>query len=131
MKFYGAEIPVHGITVSRSQAECLERIPRLISETAQFLERDFLLNEDDIIVHDAYLGEAYAKITPQARDAILRVARLEGIFLDPVYTGKAMAGLIDLVEHETFAPGSTILFWHTGGAPGIFGFPADLHKKSL
>lgn len=125
-KMYGATIPVHGITVSRSKAECLERIPRLVNETAQFLGRDLSLGADDINVHDGYLGEAYAKITPEARAAIQRVARLEGIFLDPVYTGKAMAGLIDLVERGTFKQGSTILFWHTGGTPGLFGFPKDV-----
>ncbi len=126
MKFYGADIPVHGITVSRPRAECLERVARLVSETAQFLEREIVVNENDLIVHDEYIGEAYAKITPAARAAIQRVARLEGIFLDPVYTGKAMAGLFDLAGRGTFAPGSTVLFWHTGGAPGIFGFPRDV-----
>lgn len=126
LKYFGAQIPVHGITVSRSRAECLQRIPRLVRETAQFLERDLPLAENDLIVHDAYLGEAYAKITPEARAAIHRVARLEGIFLDPVYTGKAMAGLIDLVRRGTFAPDSNILFWHTGGSPGLFGFPHDV-----
>ena len=92
VKYYGASIPVHGVTVSRSRDECFERIPRLIEETRPLLDREITLNEGDIIVHDAYLGETYAKITPEARAAIQRVARLEGIFLDPVYTGKAMAG---------------------------------------
>lgn len=126
MKMYGAQIPVHGITVSRPRAECLERLPRLLDETAQFLEHEIAFSDDDLIVHDEYIGEAYAKITPAARAAIQRVARAEGIFLDPVYTGKAMAGLIDLVERGIFKKGSTILFWHTGGAPGIFGFPNDI-----
>ncbi|TAH49698.1 MAG: D-cysteine desulfhydrase family protein [Chloroflexota bacterium] len=126
MKIYGVQIPVHGITVSRPRAECLERLPRLLDETAQFLEHEIAFSDDDLIVHDEYIGEAYAKITPAARAAIQRVARAEGIFLDPVYTGKAMAGLIDLVERGIFKKGSTILFWHTGGAPGIFGFPNDI-----
>lgn len=126
MKMFGANVPVHGITVSRPRAECLERIARLIHETAQFLEREIPLNENDILVHAEYIGEAYAKITPAARAAIQRVARLEGIFLDPVYTGKTMAGLIDLVARGVFKKNSTILFWHTGGAPGLFGFPNDV-----
>lgn len=126
MKYYGANIPVHGVTVSRVRDECFERIPRLLQETQPLLDREIVWNDDDIIVHDEYLGEAYAKITPEARAAIQRVARLEGIFLDPVYTAKTMAGLIDLVARGTFARGSTVLFWHTGGAPGIFGFPQDV-----
>lgn len=126
VKYHDASIPVHGITVSRLRDECFERIPRLIQETVPLLDREIILNAGDIIVHDGYLGEAYAKITPGARAAIHRIARLEGIFLDPVYTGKAMAGLIDLAERGTLARGSTVLFWHTGGAPGIFGFPQDV-----
>jgi 1-aminocyclopropane-1-carboxylate deaminase/D-cysteine desulfhydrase-like pyridoxal-dependent ACC family enzyme len=131
MKYYDTpqspmNIPLHGISVSRSRAECLERIPRMIGEAAQILERDLPLNENDIIVHDSYFGDGYAIITPAARAAIQRVARLEGIFLDPVYTGKSMAGLIDLVTRGTLARGSTVLFWHTGGAPGLFGFPNDV-----
>jgi D-cysteine desulfhydrase family pyridoxal phosphate-dependent enzyme len=126
MKFFGAAIPVHGITVSRPRAECTTRVARLVNETAQFLERNIVLSENDIIVHDAYIGEAYAKITPEARAAIFKIAQLEGIFLDPVYTGKAMAGLMDLAQRGVFARGSTVLFWHTGGAPGIFGFPRDV-----
>jgi D-cysteine desulfhydrase family pyridoxal phosphate-dependent enzyme len=126
IKMYDAHIPVHGITVSRPKPECMERITRLVRETAEFLGHDLPLKVGDIIVHDAYIGEAYAKITPEARTAIQRVARLEGIFLDPVYTGKAMAGLIDLAARGTFKPGSTVLFWHTGGVPGLFGFPNDV-----
>ena len=80
-----------------------------------------------ISLQSALLGidNGYAS-TPEARAAIQRVARLEGIFLDPVYTAKAMAGLIDLAGRGIFPPGSTVLFWHTGGAPGIFGFPQDV-----
>lgn len=126
MKMYDAKIPVHGITVSRSKPECLERIARLVGEAGKFLEYDLSLDDDEIIVHEGYIGEAYAKITPEARAAIQLVARLEGIFLDPVYTGKAMAGLIDLAARGVFKPGSTVVFWHTGGAPGLFGFPNDV-----
>lgn len=126
MKMYDVGIPVHGITVSRPKPECLVRLARLIGETADFLECDLALVANDFIVHGGYIGEAYARITPEARAAIQRVARLEGIFLDPVYTGKTMAGLIDLAARGTFKPGSTVVFWHTGGTPGLFGFPNDV-----
>jgi D-cysteine desulfhydrase family pyridoxal phosphate-dependent enzyme len=124
-KYFGARIPVLGITVSRPVDEGLPRILRLVKETAEFLETPLPLEPDEVIIKDGYLGAGYAIITPEAREAIRRVARLEGIFLDPVYTGKTMAGLIDLVQRGEIARGSTVVFWHTGGAPGIFGHAED------
>ncbi len=126
LKLLDAPVPLHGITVSRAVPECRERITRLVGATAQLVGAEIALDADDILVHGEYLGEAYAKITPEARAAIQRVAQLEGILLDPVYTGKAMAGLIDLAARGVFAPNSTVVFWHTGGTPGLFGFPQDV-----
>jgi D-cysteine desulfhydrase family pyridoxal phosphate-dependent enzyme len=125
MKYYGAKIPVYGITVSRPLAECLERIPRLVDVTARFLNTPLTLNKDDVVVDDRFLGPAYGVITPEAREAIRLAARTEGLFLDPVYTGKAMAGLVSLAREGTIKPGATVVFWHTGGAPGLFGHAAD------
>lgn len=129
IKFFGANLPVHGITVSRPVEECRTRITRLVNETAQFIKQPLPIDDADIIVHGEYIGEAYAKITPKARAAISRVARQEGIFLDPVYTGKAMAGMLDLITRGVLKQNSTIVFWHTGGQPGLFGFPNDVLGK--
>ncbi len=125
MKYYGAAIPVYGISVSRTRGECLQRIRALVEKTSHLVQRPLPLDPKDITVNPDYLGPGYAMITPEARRAILTVARLEGIFLDPVYTGKTMAGLIDLVGRGEIARGSTVIFWHTGGTPGIFGHPHD------
>lgn len=131
IKSFHAGIPVYGITVSRSVSEDLPRIDLLVKDTAEFLETPLPLAASDVIVNDAYLGPGYGMITPEAREAIRRVAQLEGIFLDPVYTGKAMAGLIDLVQRGKaaspfgIARDATVVFWHTGGAPGIFGHADD------
>lgn len=122
VKYYGERIPVYGITVSRAVNECRERITRLVNETASFVGRELALSDSDIIVNGDYLGPGYAQITPEAREAIRRVARLEGILLDPVYTGKTMAGVIDLVGRGIIPRDSTLVFWHTGGQPGLFGF---------
>jgi D-cysteine desulfhydrase family pyridoxal phosphate-dependent enzyme len=128
-KCLSVSVPVIGVTVSRSVTEGLPRILKLVQDTAEFLETPIPLETREVIIKDAYLGPGYAIITPEAREAILRVARLEGILLDPVYTGKTMAGLIDLVRRGQVPRSSTVVFWHTGGAPGIFGhakdFPAD------
>lgn len=121
-----SNIPVHGITVSRPIDEGRARIAHLIQQTAQCIGQEIPFTDSDIIIHDGYIGTGYAKITPEARAAIQRVARLEGIFLDPVYTGKTMAGMLDLIRRGVFAPGSTIVFWHTGGIPGLFGFPEQV-----
>ncbi|CAG0995296.1 L-cysteate sulfo-lyase [Anaerolineae bacterium] len=126
MKYYNATIPVYGITVSRVKSECLQRIPALIEKTAQLLNHQLPTTHHDLLVNDNYIGPGYALGTTEGRDAILKTARLEGIFLDPVYTGKTMAGLIDLVRRGDIVRGATVIFWHTGGAPGIFGYPKDV-----
>ena len=71
-------------------------------------------------VFDGYVGEGYSLPTDGMREAVSLFARLEGVLLDPVYSGKAAAGLIDLVRQGHFAPGSNVLFVHTGGAPTLF-----------
>jgi D-cysteine desulfhydrase len=124
-KYYGSSIPVYGITVSRPTDECRERIASLVSRTGEFLGKTMSLEPGDIVVNDKYLGACYGAPTPEGHAAIRKVAQLEGIFLDPVYTGKTMAGLVDLVARGEIARGSTVVFWHTGGVPGIFGHAHD------
>jgi D-cysteine desulfhydrase len=125
LKYYGAHIPVVGISVSRPQSECLQRIPALVQKTADLLNYPLPLSPSDLSVSENYIGAGYAIITPAAREAIRTVARLEGIFLDQVYTGKTMAGMIDLIQRGEIARGATVVFWHTGGIPGLFGHPED------
>jgi len=125
LKFYATRIPVYGISVSRPHAEGLRRIGALAQATCDFLEISAHLEPEEIVIREEYLGAGYGIITPQARTAILRVAQLEGIFLDPVYTGKTMAGMMDFIQRGEIPRGATVLFWHTGGAPGIFGHAGD------
>ncbi len=75
-----------------------------------------------------YFGGGYAVVGDAEREAIRLVARTEGILLDPVYTGRAMAGLIDMVRSQAFSAGQTVLFWHTGGLPALFDHAKDLVK---
>ncbi len=70
--------------------------------------------------NDRYIGPGYALPTPEMIEAVRLVAQTEGILLDPVYTGKAMAGLLGLVRESFFRSDSKILFLHTGGAPALF-----------
>jgi len=75
---------------------------------------------------DGYLGGGYAVMGDPEHEAIRLLARTEGILLDPVYTGRAMAGLLDQVRRGLIGPGETVLFWHTGGAPALFAYTQDL-----
>ncbi len=110
-----ASYRVIGLTVSRPRSECLERISRLGASCAELLELE--VGDLDLEVSDDYIGPGYGQPTPEGRAAMELVARTEGLVLDPVFTAKAMAALIDL------APGleGPVVFWHTGGAPTTFG----------
>ena len=71
---------------------------------------------------DEYLGPGYGQSTPEMQEALTLVAQKEGLILDPVYTGKSMAGLIGLVRTGHFTTGQTVVFLHTGGTPAVFGY---------
>src|SRR5207253_5798616 len=81
---------------------------------------------EDVVGYDAYLGGGYAVLGQPEREAIQLAARHEGILLDPVYTGRAMAGLVDLVRRGEFRAGETIVFWHTGGTAALFAYAGEL-----
>jgi len=78
------------------------------------------LKEDSVYVKDEYVGEGYSLPTDGMKEAVTLFARTEGILLDPVYSGKAAAGLIDMARTGSFEKGSDILFLHTGGAPSLY-----------
>jgi D-cysteine desulfhydrase len=76
--------------------------------------------------YDEYVGPGYSLPTPEMAEAVRMLAGLEGILMDPVYTGKAMAGLIDLVRNGTFDKNENILFIHTGGSPALYVYMQDI-----
>jgi len=84
--------------------------------TTGLTEKDFSLNCD-------YLGKGYAMPGDLEFNAIRDLARCEGILLGPVYTARAMGGLVDLIQQKVFKKGQTVLFWHTGGSPELFAWP--------
>ncbi len=119
---------IEGISVSRTEEALKPRMEELIGKTAACLGLDLSLASKDIIVHDEYLGEGYAKMGPPEREAIRLTASTEGLLVDPVYTGRAMAGLIDLIRKDVFGKDETVLFWHTGGIPALFDYAEELAK---
>ncbi|HAT22761.1 MAG TPA: 1-aminocyclopropane-1-carboxylate deaminase [Dehalococcoidia bacterium] len=119
-KLMGLNCRLYGITVSRTRDECIAYIQQLINETEDVLGLDSRVKNDEIFVFDEYIGEGYSVPTSEGIDAIRLVAQTEGIFLDPIYTGKAMAGLTDLVKKDLIGSDNTVIFLHTGGSPSIF-----------
>lgn len=109
-----------GISVDESAADLRPRIQSLVAETAKFLDDPASIGLEDILVNDDYLGGGYGVLGPPEEEALHLFASREGLLLDPVYTGRAGAGLVDLIRRGFFKPDQTILFWHTGGTPALF-----------
>jgi D-cysteine desulfhydrase family pyridoxal phosphate-dependent enzyme len=101
-------------------------IARIANNTAGRLEIATRLEPAEVENHDEYIGERYGRMTDGCREALRLVARTEGVILDPVYSGKAMAGLIDQVRSGRIRKGESIVFVHTGGTPALFAYAQDL-----
>jgi D-cysteine desulfhydrase family pyridoxal phosphate-dependent enzyme len=123
---YGAPFRVLGITVSRSVSECQERIVRLATEAARLAGRPISLSREGVLVRDGFIGPGYGIPSEEGVEAIRLIARTEGIFLDPTYTGKAMAGLIEEIRSGRIGKTETVVFVHTGGEPALFAHPEIL-----
>lgn len=121
-----ARVQIHGISVDRKAAELQARLARLANDTAELLDLNARFEPQEFIVHDGYLGGGYGVVGDAEREAITLLARLEGLLVDPVYTGRALAGLIDLVRQGRFAADETVVFWHTGGLPALFAYAETL-----
>lgn len=115
---YGGQIL--GISVDERAADLQPRIADLASETIMLFDGRNELSAVDVRVNDDYLGGGYAVVGDPEREAIRLFARLEGLLVDPVYTGRAAAGLIDLARKGFFSNDERVLFWHTGGTPALF-----------
>jgi len=116
------DIPVLGISVSRSTEAQKQLVEDLLRQTLTTLDLDPKLADGKVITNGDYVGDGYGIPTPGMVDAVKRCAQLEGLLLDPVYTGKAMAGLIDLCSQAVIEKASKILFLHTGGSPGLYAY---------
>ena len=115
-----------GISIDKSKHDLATRVADLATETAAFLGSRLTIEPGAIEVDDNYLGGGYAVIGDAEREAIRLFARTEGLLLDPVYTGRAAAGLLALIRDRHFSPDATVLFWHTGGTAGLFGFGPEM-----
>ena len=126
---FDAPVPVTGISVYHKKDPQRDKLYVHCAEAANTLGIQNRVTMDDVIVFDDYVGPGYAKVTKEMIDAVRLVAKTEAIFLDPVYTGKTMAGLIDFAKKGYFGSAKNILFLHTGGSPALYNFAGDFLGK--
>ncbi len=126
VKALGLPIAVEGVADGDDADELRVKITGLIDETITLLGLDLSIDADDLVLHGTYGEPGYAVITAGEVDAMRLLARTEGIVADPVYTGRALRGLFDLIERGRWGADHTVLFWHTGGASGMFGRAAEI-----
>lgn len=115
-------IPLTGINVRRQRAEQEANVHALAQQTAALLGLAGGVPRASVVALDEWVGPGYSIPSPEMVEAVRLVARLEGVLLDPVYTGKAMAGLIALVARRHFERDANVLFVHTGGSPALFAY---------
>lgn len=115
-----SDIQVVGINVMQKNNVQKDLVYDLAQETVSLMGGHPGLSRDLVVCYEDYLGPGYSLTTPEMLDAVRLLARTEGILLDPVYTGKAMAGFLDLIKKGVFKAGENILFLHTGGLPSVF-----------
>jgi D-cysteine desulfhydrase len=125
----GSKIPVTGISVRRPVPEQEGLIGGLVKATREFLGLAPELQEGELNIFDDYVGEGYSIPTVGMAEAVRTFARIEGILLDPVYTGKAAHGLLDLIQKGYFKKGEKVLFLHTGGSPGLYAYEDFILKE--
>lgn len=123
-------LEVIGISVLNKKTEATDTVVNQITETADLLNLDVSITPDEVTVYDNYIGQGYGIPTKGCIEAIRMIAQTEAIFLDPVYTGKAMSGLIDLINKSSFSKKDTVLFIHTGGVAADFAYSKELSANN-
>jgi D-cysteine desulfhydrase family pyridoxal phosphate-dependent enzyme len=122
----GFKPQIAAVAIDSSRAELQKGVAEISTATIRRLGLTLTVTPDEVVAYDGYLGAGYAIMGEPEREAISLVARTEGILLDPVYTGRAMAGMIDLIRQGEFGKDETIVFWHTGGSAALFAYAEQL-----
>jgi L-cysteate sulfo-lyase len=130
LKSNHCRIPVTGIGVNVDRQTQEQRVFALAERTAAFMDIAGIVERDDVVCNCDYVGPGYGMPTEAMNDALLLLARLEGLLFDPVYSGKALAGMIDLIARGYFRASDSIVFIHTGGVAGLFGYVDRLRVDS-
>jgi len=120
---------VRGISIDKGERDPVpfeEELAGIANGVLTLLGNPARVSPADAIVEYGYLGDGYGVVGSLEREAISLVARLEGIVLDPVYSGRAMGALVDMIGNARADLGDTVVFWHTGGSPALFAYAAEL-----
>lgn len=128
-KILQAPYQLIGINIDKDEVngmELADYIFQLANKIAAHLGTQFSFAKKDVVLVEDYLGGGYGVIGALEREAISLTARHEGILLDPVYTGRAMGGMIDMIRQGKYHKDETVLFWHTGGSPALFAYGDSL-----
>ena len=126
LKALQRDIPLLGIGVNAPQDAQEEKVYQLACATAEVIGKPGIIARDDVAANCNYVGEGYGVPTDEMNEAVLLLARLEGLLFDPVYSGKALAGMIDLIRRGEFGDAENIVFLHTGGAVALFAYSDQL-----
>ena len=127
-KLLDVQTKIIGATVFASKEDATKTILQFVNGAAKLFDVKVSATVGDVTVFDDYIKEGYGKINSEVTRSLKLVAETEGIFIDPIYTGKAMVMLIDLIHKSYFKKTDNVLFFHTGGLPAIFLYKNDLQK---
>ena len=128
LRALGYDIPVMGVCVRRSSELQSPRVLARCQEIADLLEAEMPVTAGDVITMDDVLAPGYGQLNPMTLEALRLVASKEGLILDPVYTGKVVAGLIHRIRDGAYAECDNVLFIHTGGHPALFAYEPEITK---
>lgn len=126
VKIEGLSTIVYGISVDKLTDELKPMVSKLTNQILALHASEIMFEDAEVMINDGYLGGGYAVMGDLEREAIHLFARHEGLLLDPVYTGRAAAGLIDLIREGHINEDEQVLFWHTGGTPALFAYADEL-----
>ena len=126
LRAIGSDMPLLGIGVNAAQDAQEDKVYKLACETADFIGKPGIVAREDVIANCNYVGAGYGIPTEGMNEAILMLARLEGLLFDPVYSGKGLAGMIDLIRNSHFDAADNIVFLHTGGSAALFAYTDQL-----
>lgn len=115
-------VPVFGIGVNAPRDVQEERVFKLACETAAILDPGIVIERGDIVANCDYIGDGYGLVTDGMIEAVRLVSQLEGLLFDPVYSGKGLAGMFDLIRKGQFDNDSAVVFVHTGGSAALFAY---------
>lgn len=127
-RVFGYKGKVLGISIDEPEEWLRTRVSALASDASEKIGKRIDFTGEDVLASEEYCKAGYGVLTDAEREAVKLFAKLEGLLLDPVYTGRAAAGMLDLIRKGFFRKDETILFWHTGGQPALF---AEKYANSI